>query len=162
VVVPGTDDLRRTHRTRSIRVRRAGTPRARFDASRKGACARSLTGFLANSRNESRLYTSVLTGLICTHSLRIPVVLAYASLGVQSQNSCKLRVSCRVPRAIPHPPIDKTGFGPAYESGRNVSGGFQIRNPSFLLIQRVSPAFPGQSASGTRSDWSSVRSRDAL
>jgi len=145
--------LQRTRGTRSIRVRRAGTPRAHFNASRKGACARSLTGFFANSRNESRLHASVLTGLMCTHSPRIPVVLAYASLGVQSQNSCKLRVSCRVPRAIPHPPIDKTGFGPAYESGRNASGGFQIRNPSFLLIQRVSPAFPGQSAGEARSVW---------
>jgi hypothetical protein len=142
-----------TRRTRNIRVR-AGIPRARFNASRKGTCARSLTGFFANSRSESRLYASVLTGLMCTHSLQIPVVLAYASLGVRSQNSCKLRVSCRVPRAIPRPPIDKTGFGPEYGSGRNASGGFQIRNPSFLLIQRVSPVFPGQNAGETRSVFS--------
>ena len=153
MVVPGTDSLRRTRRTRNIRVRRAGILRAHFDASRKKACARSLTGFFANGRNESRLYASVLTGLMCTHSTRVSVVLAYASLGVRSQNSCKLRVSCRVPRAISRPLIDKTGFGPAYESGRNASGGFQIRNPSFLLIQRVSPTFPGQSAGEARSVW---------
>ena len=90
-VVPGTDGYFRG------RVELAYIARTGFNSSRKGACARSLTGFFANSRSSSRLYTSVLTGLICTHSLQIPAVLAYASLGVRSQNACKLGVSCRVP-----------------------------------------------------------------
>jgi hypothetical protein len=124
-VVPGTDGYF------GGRVELAYIARTGFDASRKEACARSLTGFFANSRSSSRLYASVLTGPMCTHSSRIPVVLAYASLGVRTQNSCKLRVSCRVPRTIPHPPIDKTGFGPAYKSGRNASDSFQNQIPLF-------------------------------
>jgi hypothetical protein len=82
----------------AIYTYRVGIPRTCFDVSRKEACARSLTGFFANNRSSSRLYSSVLTGLMCTHSSRIPVVLAYASLSVRSQNPCKLRVSCRVSR----------------------------------------------------------------
>jgi hypothetical protein len=81
--------LQRTCRTRNIRVRRAGIPKARFDSSR-------ITGFFTNSRSESRLYASVLTKLIYTYSSQIPAVLVYALLNIQSQNVYKLRVFCRV------------------------------------------------------------------
>jgi hypothetical protein len=99
---------------------RAGIPRAR--------------------RSESRLYASVLTGLICTHSLRISVVLACASLGAQSQNACKLGVSCRVNRRYHVHWLIETSFGPAYEADIDASDGFHNPNPPFLLLRRVPPA----------------------
>ena len=83
-VMPDTDSFQRTCRTRNIRVRRAGIPRAYFNASRKGAYARSLTGFFANGRNESRLYALVLTGLIYTYLIQVSIVFVYISLGVRS------------------------------------------------------------------------------
>jgi hypothetical protein len=80
-VIPGTDGYFRGRVELVIYTIRAGISRARFDISREGACARSLIRFSASNRSESRLYASVLIGLIYTYSLRISVVLACASLG---------------------------------------------------------------------------------
>ena len=139
-VVPGTDRYFRGRVELAIYTIRAGIPRARFDTSREGACARSLTRFFASSRSESRLYASVLIGLICTHSLRISVVLACASLGAQSQNACKLGVSCRVDKRYHVHWLIETSFGPTYEAGIDASNGFRNPNPPFLLLRRVPPA----------------------
>jgi hypothetical protein len=75
----GTDRYFKGRVELAIYAFRAGIPRARFDTSREGAYIHSLIGFFASNRSESRLYALVLTELIYTHSLRIPVVLAYAS-----------------------------------------------------------------------------------
>src|SRR4051812_34444608 len=45
------------------------------------------------------------------YPLQVPAILV-PPLRASSQNACKLGVSCHVNRAIPHPLVDRTSFGP--------------------------------------------------
>jgi len=107
------------------------------DRSQRGACSRSLTGFFATGRSSSELYASVLTGPVL-RAREFPPSLC-PSLRRPSQKVCKLGVSCLITRAIPHPLIDKTSFGPECESGSDVSDGFSIPYLLFFGVWKRSP-----------------------